>query len=89
MRTSGFRRHRRRHKDLLDADGHARKQTGKFEVTMDMPNVQKEDANISVDDQSNTLTVTTERKEQPDKNEAGWVTREEVLGQVCALHGTA
>jgi HSP20 family molecular chaperone IbpA len=36
-------------------------QPDKFEVVMDMPGVNKEDVNISVDDQSNTLTVTTER----------------------------
>jgi HSP20 family molecular chaperone IbpA len=56
-------------------------QPDKFEVVMDMPGVQKEDVNISVDDQSNTLTVTTERKEQSDRDEFGWVTRERSWGK--------
>jgi len=56
-------------------------QPDKYEVVMDMPGVQKEDINISVDDQSNTLTVTTERKEQSDRDESGWVTRERSWGK--------
>jgi HSP20 family molecular chaperone IbpA len=56
-------------------------QPDKFEVVMDMPGVNKEDVNISVDDQSNTLTVTTERKEQSDRDEFGWVTRERSWGK--------
>jgi Hsp20/alpha crystallin family len=41
----------------------------------------KEDVNISVDDQSNTLTVTSERKEQSDRDEFGWGTRERSWGK--------
>eukprot|EP00953_Heterococcus_sp_UTEX-ZZ885_P030820 16247-Heterococcus_DN1.PRE.9 len=77
--TWAVHRRSRQHRDLLDADDHYVRAAR--EVVMDMPGIQKEDVNISVDDKSNTLTVTTERKEQSDRDEAGCVTRERSWGK--------
>ncbi|KAG5177639.1 HSP20-like chaperone [Tribonema minus] len=53
-----------------------------FEMKVDMPGVSKEEININVDESNNSITITTERKEEKkEETEGGWLVRERTFGK--------